>query len=52
MKSFVYKELMLSKNIDPNKKVRIFAELSCIQNIDDLKDLIKKYNLEINLKLF
>lgn len=52
MKSFIYKELMLSKNIDPNKKVRIFAELSCIQNIDDLKDLIKKYNLEINLKLF
>ena len=52
MKSFVYKELMFLKNIDPNKKVRIFAELSCIQNIDDLKDLIKKYNLEINLKLF
>lgn len=52
MKSFVYKELMFLKNIDPNKKVTIFAELSPIQNIDDLKALIKKYNLEINLKLF
>lgn len=52
MKSFVYKELMFLKNIDPNKKVTIFAELSPIQNIDDLKVLIKKYNLEINLKLF
>lgn len=52
MKSFVYKELMFLKNIDPNKKVTIFAELSPIQNIDDLKTLIKKYNLEINLKLF
>lgn len=52
MKSFVYKELMFLKNIDPNKKVTIFAKLSAIQNIDDLKDLIKKYNLEINLKLF
>ena len=52
MKSFVYKELMFLKNIDPNKKITIFAELSPIQNIDDLKALIKKYNLEINLKLF
>lgn len=52
MKSFVYKELMFLKNIDPNKKIAIFAELSPIQNIDDLKTLIKKYNLEINLKLF
>lgn len=52
MKSFVYKELMFLKNIDPNKKIAIFAELSPIQNIDDLKALIKKYNLEINLKLF
>lgn len=52
MKSFVYKELIFLKNIDPNKKIAIFAELSPIQNIDDLKALIKKYNLEINLKLF
>ena len=39
-------------DIDMSKKLSILSELSKTTKIEELKDIVIKYNLEIDLKLF
>ena len=52
MRNFISSELMNSNNIETSKKIIILGELSNLKEIDELKEIVDKYNLEINLKLF
>ena len=52
MRNFISSELMNSNNIETSKKIIILGELSNLKEVEELKEIVAKYNLEINLKLF
>ena len=53
MRNFISGEIMNKiTDIDMSKKLSILSELSKTTKIEELKDIVIKYNLEINLKLF
>ena len=52
MRNFISSELKNSNNIETSKKIIILGELSNLKEVEELKEIVAKYNLEINLKLF